>query len=260
VDVANAIQRALRATPVYPGARGVYRALFRRAYVRDLSRRTAFFRQFVQPGSLCFDIGANRGNRTEMFLSLGARVVAVEPAPALADDLQEWFGFDRRFTLERTAVGAADGTATMYVSDVDVISTLTPDWVEACKGQEHLKHAKWTQREVPVTTLDRLIERHGVPDFVKIDVEGFEVAVLKGLSRPVRALSFEYTPFRPAPALECLALLRKLGKARYNASAGESFAMKFDQWLSEDECLRFCREEVPREREFGDVYAVFDAV
>jgi FkbM family methyltransferase len=45
-----------------------------------------------------------------------------------------------------------------------------------------------------MTTLDELIGKHGVPVFIKIDVEGFEEAVLQGLSQPVRALSFEFTP------------------------------------------------------------------
>ena len=50
---------------------------------------------------------------------------------------------------------------------------------------------------VPVTTLDALIERHGVPSFVKVDAEGFEEEVLQGLSRSIKALSFEFTVVQP---------------------------------------------------------------
>jgi FkbM family methyltransferase len=254
--MAQAVSRVLRPTPLYPAARGAYRLLFDRPHLRELARKRAFYSPFVPRRGLAFDIGANRGNRTEVFLAMGARVVAVEPLPDAAACLREWFGHERGFTLEPCAVGAEPGVATLYMSDVDVISTMSPEWVQACHEQPHLRHAHWKPRSVRVTTLDALIERYGVPDFAKIDVEGFEVEVLRGLSRPIPALSFEYTPFRPAPALECLRLLRALGATRFNTSRGESLRLAHDRWLDYDAITAFCRDQVPLEPEFGDIYAL----
>ncbi len=258
MGIASLFKRLLRGTPVYAAARTLHRRLFQPERMRELERKKAFYRPLIPRGSLVFDVGANRGNRTEVFLALGALVVAVEPVPALAEALDDWFDDNRRFTLVQKAVGAAEGQATMFVADLDIISTMAPEWVEACKRQPHLSHAQWTPRTVEVTTLDRLIAQYGVPSFAKIDVEGFEVEVLKGLSRPIPALSFEYTPFRPEPALECLRLLRRLGEARFNTSSGESLALAHEHWLDYDGIERFCREQVPREPEFGDVYVVFE--
>jgi hypothetical protein len=84
------------------------------------------------------------------------------------------------------------------------------------------------------------------------------VEVLRGLSQPLPALSFEYTPFRPEPALECLRLLRRFGEPRFNTSPGDSFTWRHPRWLDYDEIVAFCRDEVPREPEFGDVYVVFE--
>lgn len=47
----------------------------------DDARRMAFYKQWIKPGDLVFDIGANIGNRTRVFADIGARVVAVEPLP-----------------------------------------------------------------------------------------------------------------------------------------------------------------------------------
>jgi hypothetical protein len=85
----------------------------------------------------------------------------------------------------------------------------------------------WSGRlEVPVTTLDALIEAHGEPAFAKIDVEGMEHEVLAGLSRPLRALSFEFVPSSMSSALASLERLEALGRYRFEVSLGEEMRLR----------------------------------
>src|SRR5262244_2350038 len=91
-------------------ARGVIRSL--RIYYGDRQRRGALDRhyaRFVAKGDLVFDIGSHVGDRVAAFRRLGARVVAVEPQPALARTLRVLFGRDSGVALVRSAVGGDPG-------------------------------------------------------------------------------------------------------------------------------------------------------
>jgi FkbM family methyltransferase len=215
----------------------------------------AFYRQFVPRGGLCFDVGASYGSRTEVFLDLGARCVSVEPQAAVAEALRERFQGRPGFTLVNQALGASPGESAMFISSLHLLSSLSREWMEGCKSQPHLSVAQWHETTVRVNTLDALIGEHGTPDFIKIDVEGFEYSVLEGLSRPVPALSFEYTPWRPGPALDCVHLLAALGADAFNISSAEDMSLRHERWLTVPEIREFCRRGIERESSYGDIYA-----
>ena len=156
-----------------------------------LRRRRDLYRQFMGRGDLVFDVGANVGNRVEVFLSLHARVVAVEPLPECAQRLRDTF--QRRCIVLETALGAAGGTAELRRGSEDVLSTMSDQWIESTTASGRFADDSWGDvLRVNVTTLDALISDYGVPRFTKIDVEGFEPEVLAGLSTAIPALSIEY--------------------------------------------------------------------
>ncbi|MFL5031535.1 MAG: FkbM family methyltransferase, partial [Xanthobacteraceae bacterium] len=175
---------------------GVLRSL--RIYYGDRGRRAAMQRlygQFVRPGDLVFDIGAHVGDRTAVFQRLGARVVAVEPQPALVKILTLLYGRDPAVTIEAAALGRRSGSVALRLNpDNPTVSTASAAFIAAADGAPGWHGQAWTRSiDVPMTTLDELIARHGLPAFAKIDVEGFEAEALLGLSRPLAALSFEFT-------------------------------------------------------------------
>ena len=105
-----------------------------------------------------------------------------------------------------------------------------------------------------MTTLDALIATYGEPAFCKIDVEGFERKVLAGLSRPLRALSFEYLPAAHGEALDALAQVEALGDYRYNYSPIETMRWASESWLDGSELRQLLERFRPSGRS-GDVYA-----
>jgi FkbM family methyltransferase len=253
-----ALKRRLKATRAY--------ALWKSARTRrELARWTdqdermkAFYRAFVSPGDLVFDVGANVGNRVKIFLALGARVVAVEPQRGCAETLRAAFGSDPRFALVEKALGESEGTAEMLISDADTFSSLSRDWVSAVGRSGRFRGRTWDRKAtVEVSTLDRLIAEHGSPAFVKIDVGGFEYEVVKGLSRPVRALSLEYAPEAQGSMRRCLDHLDRLGDLRLNYSPEESMSLALDAWVSRRELEDYLTRLGDDLSIWGDVYGRF---
>ena len=236
-------------------ARGVMRSLG--VYYGRNSRRNEkdrLYAHFVKTGDLVFDVGAHVGDRVASFRRLGARVVAVEPQPALAFTLKTLYGRDRNVTIESKAVGRSPGTLTMMVNvDNPTVSTASSAFIDAAKGAQGWEGQVWEKLiVVPATTIDALIEAHGVPSFVKIDVEGFEAEALAGMTRPVDVLSFEFTTIQCEVARTCIARCQALGFQRYNAALGES--QELGDWRSGEDIVRWL-SELPHAANSGDIYA-----
>lgn len=196
-------------------------------------------------GRLCFDIGAHIGTHTETMLELGAsQVVAVEPLPweaaKIADD-------PRLELLAGTAVSDVGGKGMIQVGRETYVSSLEPSY--PLRVQQHAVYDYIGGLEVERVTLDWLIARYGLPGFVKIDVEGHELAVLNGLNVPLRALSFEVHDFdrekaeRCLDRLQCIAFDRTHCRYDFFYSPREDYTV--EPWTPRMELAIF-----------GDIYAI----
>ncbi len=214
-------------------------AAFRRLYTN-----------FVKPRDLVFDVGANIGENTGLFASLGARVIAVEPLAvcAAAIEAQE-SNANLDVRVEQCAIGRQGGTVDLAVcSSALDISSASPEWIETMQRASRAR-GPWDERVVvSVSTLDDLIARYGSPSFIKVDVEGYEAEVLCGLSERVDALSLETHHAMLEISLACLDRLRELGFARFALSEGHS--AELSPWMGWGAAAKAVAE-----LEWGDLYA-----
>ncbi|HEX5517806.1 MAG TPA: FkbM family methyltransferase [Pseudolabrys sp.] len=238
---------------------GILRSL--RIYYGNRAHASAMdrlYRQFINDGDLVFDVGAHVGDRVASFSRLGARVVAVEPQPAMVTVLKLLHGRNSAVTIEAVAVGREAGSANLMINPRNpTVSTASREFITAAHNASGWEDQRWTQTiQVTVTTLDALVGKHGMPAFIKIDVEGFEAEVLAGLTQPVKVLSFEFTTIQRDVARACIERCRALGYRRFNSALGESQSLTHEQWVDGDTIAAWLAT-LPHSANSGDIYAAF---
>ncbi|HEV8286799.1 MAG TPA: FkbM family methyltransferase [Chitinophagaceae bacterium] len=219
------------------------------------NRRVELYRNYISKGDLCFDVGANKGDVTEPLLNIGAKVIAIEPQTNCFNYLRWKFGND--IEIIKKGLGEKEEIKEMFISDADTISSFSETWISKVKEQR-FKTNKWNKTEaVEMTTLDNLIAKFGVPKFIKIDVEGYELEVLRGLSHKIPLISFEYTvPEQVDNLMQCLKRLTDINpNAVYNYSMGSSMTLELNDWTTSIGMFEVIKTEKFLSTSMGDIYA-----
>lgn len=203
------------------------------------------------PGDLIFDVGANRGNIAQSFADAGARVVCIEPQPSLAALLRRRFAGCPHVIVVEKGLGMVRGSSRMSVSsEADILSTFAEHWKVG-----RFKHIVWDQQiDVQITTLDDLISEFGTPRYCKIDVEGFERDVVRGLTSKIGIISFEFTAEYLDHSMEVIEMLIRLGYRHFNVSIGDLPELQWPEWVPYYEIIRTLLFSTSSDL-WGDIYA-----
>lgn len=234
---------------IYRPARDIYRLFFDRE--RE-NRRNIFklHRTLLPSNALVFDIGAHTGEYSDIFASLGARVVALEPNPALTAILRRTS--PRKVTIIEAAAGREVGKSRLRLCSASAMSSMSADWIATTQRHERLKGFAWQEEvEVTVITIDSLRKQFGDPDFIKIDVEGFEFQVLSGMSKQPGLLSFEFNTEAMDACFNCLETFSPL--SQFNFVLGTPARMHLSNWVAKPELVQHLRSVVSAQT-FGDVF------
>ena len=185
--------RLIRYSPLYP----FYLKFFRNSIYRLYKMESKFYENLLLGrGAMVFDIGANVGDKSALFSRFSQRVIAVDPDQHNHKVLKRRFFFQSKVVVINAAVGREEGKGFFYVNSPGSPSnTMSVKW----KGiLEDAKANRWSTSttfsgtyEVDTLTLDALVRKYGVPAYVKIDVEGYEIHVLEGLTKTIPVMSFE---------------------------------------------------------------------
>jgi len=257
------IKSTLQSTGLYHRLRTssvheLYWRIAGKEWILSRERQLDFYRRLLtglHPGDLIFDVGANEGFKADLFLRLGARVVAIDPDETNQSILRERFAkfrlVRRPIVIVGKAVSDRNATETMWIDGPgSAVNTLSQKWATTLKTNKS-RHACGhygldfeRQKTVETTTLEQLMSIYGVPKFIKIDVEGYELNVIKGLERPVPYLSFEVNlPEFRSEGLQCVEILGRLaGTGEFNYVVECEKGLARERWLRVDEFMRVLKE------------------
>lgn len=225
-----------------------------------IENRRQFYSQFLKPNSVFFDIGANYGNRIEPLINEEVKIIAIEPQVECVRFLKAKYG--KRITILQNGVGRKMETNLMYIStNANILSSFSKEWIDSTQKSGRFSKVSWDKtRKIEMITLDFLIATYGIPDFIKIDVEGFELEVLKGLTQKVKVLSIEYTvPERKEELIDCLIYLNNLSNSNsvFNYCITENTTFSLTQWVNFDQIINVINTNEFLSTQFGDIYVKF---
>lgn len=208
-----------------------------------------FYAQFISPGDLCFDIGANTGKKSRLFLELGAKVIAFEPQTACQESLKELKKEFPFFDYYPFAVGAKNEEKELFLANHSEVATLSKAFINYFSGDEIQWNAKET---VTVKSLESLIETYGLPNYCKIDVEGYEFEILSHLKSKIPILEFEFTGGFITETIKIISLLDD-EKVRFNYILNEHLKLQHQDWCTGEE-LKKIIQSLPIERLHGNIF------
>ena len=189
--------------------------------------------------NLIFDIGANIGQFAQRCLEQkqGCKVICVEPNLELTVKLNDRFAAENVEVLDCLVSTNNDEEIDFYISNADTISTANLDWINNSRfSHSHIWYQPIKKKTI---NIDKLIELYGNPDLIKIDVENYELEVIRGLSSKQKKICFEWAEETFDKTHEVCLYLKKLG---YNEFG----------YLNDDEYLK--EPEVYTELEKMDLY------
>ena len=209
----------------------------------------------IKDDYLVFDVGCNIGEKAHKFLQLNAKVIGFEPQPKCVKTLLRRFEGNNKIIIEPIGIDKEKGVSVIYEASHNTISSMSMDFINTVK-KERFSDYKWGGKiEINVDTLDNMILKYGKPSYIKIDVEGYELNVLQGLTIPIDIISIEFTPELCQTSVDCIEYLEKInGECVYNYGYREDSVFKFDNWLNKNDLFSYIKSIRDFKYEFGDIY------
>ncbi len=204
---------------------------------------------------LIFDIGANKGHFTDACLAAynNAAVITIEPNPALYRFLQQKYSNSSLVEVLPNVVSSKAGVIVdFFLGDVDTISTAEIDWMTNSRFSSNT----WSEPlKIETVSLDSLISKYGTPTLIKIDVEGYELEVVKGLSTKQGPICFEWAEEQYSKINQTCAHLESLGYSEFGYTYGDAYLQSPIVYTTWKDCDIHQDMDPNRKEKWGMIWA-----
>ncbi len=196
---------------------------------------------------LAFDIGCNVGKYSHKLLEGGWSVIALDPNPFLFNDPPPGV------TRVVAACSNSIGIIPFYFSNADTISTASLEWVT---DSRFTGKYSWKEYRVNSTTIDALVDQYGCPSHIKIDVEGYELVALKGMTKKYSdEICFEWAEEQGDSAVECVRYLATLGYTKFGYIFSDDYLRKPEEYFELDQFICSFKYDKHRKDLWGMIWA-----
>lgn len=202
-----------------------------------------------------FDIGANVGKWARVNSSTASKIICVEADPATYAKLSGQCANNPNIVCENYAVcDSSSSEITFYkCTSADTISTLNRDWL--ADPSSRFNKYPFVEIKCKTITIDALIDKYGVPDLIKVDVEGGEYQCIRSLTRKVDSLCFEWASETNAITFNCLEYLQSLGFTKFFLQFEDSYSFRPTTYTSVEDVIEQLRKTTPK-KEWGMMWCM----
>ena len=207
--------------------------------------------KLINHEDLIFDVGAHLGEKSKFFIEKKIKTILIEPLPNCAKYLRKKYSKNKNVKIIQKGLGEKSSEKILMVNkSMPTISTIAKHWKKGRFSKLTWDH----QIKIKITTLDNLIKKFGSPKYIKIDVEGYELNVLKGLSKKSGIISFEATTEFITNAEKCIKYLKEIGYTKFTFSIGEQRKF-FCDWLNSNQTMNLIKTQIKKDKYFwADIY------
>lgn len=171
-----------------------------------------------------FDIGSNIGNWSLANINQCNKIISIEASPITFNRLVNNCKNDKIILLNYAVCNNNCNDITFYQAECDALSTINKEWLTTDTSRFYNYHYK--EITCKTITIDKLIEQYGLPDFIKIDVEGGEYECILSLTQKVKLLCFEWASEVNDITFKCIDYLLNLGYTEYYIQMEDNYLFR----------------------------------
>jgi FkbM family methyltransferase len=171
-----------------------------------------------------FDIGSNIGKWSLANVNQCDKIISIEASPITFRKLVRCCKNKKIILLNYAVCDNSGNDITFYQAEYDTLSTINKDWLttETCRFYNH----PYKEITCKTITIDKLIDQYGMPELIKIDVEGGEYECIISLTQKVKLLCFEWASETNDITIKCIDYLFGLGYTHYYIQKEDNYVFR----------------------------------